>query len=80
MTLGQMRVAIKAAEEAIDHFAAGNDAFDRDRKKWRSNLSVESVELGVGLTALSFALRNDFYTVVVNAENEVVHTDVDRRR
>jgi hypothetical protein len=72
MTLGQMRVAIKAAEEAIDHFAAG--------KKWRSNLSVESVELGVGLTALSFALRNDFYTVVVNAENEVVHTDVDRRR
>lgn len=80
MTLGQMKAVTEYASAAIDNFAAGNEAFDRDREGWRQNLSVQGAELGVSLTAFEFRLRTEHYTIVLNNDNEIVHAEVDRKR
>ena len=74
MTLGQMRAVIEYAEQRIDSFAVGNEAFDRDRARWRQSLEVTKSEEWNGLTAFDFKLRDEFYTIVLDRENEIVHT------
>lgn len=82
MNLAQMRTIVSKADEIIDNYASGNDAFDNDRERGRSFTIVN--ELGpmspMQWTAIEFTFRGELHTFVLDMEGNVIGHQGERRR
>jgi hypothetical protein len=77
MNLAQARTLVKLADEAIDNYAGGNEAFDNSREKARVNTELTEIERVQSLPWVVYELRiiGDLYTVVLNREGDLIGSD-----